>query len=548
MSASDGIAGIDFHNTMPAVSAVEGNSLVRVCGEPAKWRGRSAFLGFPGILAGSSSSERMMIVKRTHTFDYLQAAAATLSVLLALGGGMTVCAQASAPSSALNPFFGSVLARRASSDELKLSLDEAVRMGLENNLGLKEAENGEKTIQGQKNQALQNFLPNITVGGDLGVHQTNLAALGFGPSVIGIFAPMFPGGKIPAGMSYITRDDLTEGKVQFGQMLFSGPVIAAYKGAQAAERAAYFGKTSARGEVVQQVASAYLHALAASSEVDNARALEAADRVALDQAHAAHEAGTAANLDELRARVQWQAQQQAVIAAENALQKELILLKREIGIDPGQKLALTDPAPYSELAAQTPDEVRTVAYQNRQDYKKLQNEEIEMRAIHAAYRAQRLPSLSFGGFYAVSKVNGVSSHGNFVTQGNLSVPLFREAGLRGQIGAAQAQLNATDSQLADLRGQIDYQVRVALLDVDASAQLVQVSRSNVDLATRALADETDRVKAGVDDNLPLVTAQATLASAQTNLVESLYQYNLSKLALARSAGILEAQYRVYLGR
>ena len=89
---------------------------------------------------------------------------------------------------------------------------------------------------------------------------------------------------------------------------------------------------------------------------------------------------------------------------------------------------------------------------------------------------------------------------------------------------------------------------MALLDADASAQLVAVSRSNVDLATRALVDETDRVNAGVDDNLPLVTAQAALASAQTNLVESLYQYNLSKLALARSAGILEQQYRAYLGR
>jgi outer membrane protein TolC len=72
--------------------------------------------------------------------------------------------------------------------------------------------------------------------------------------------------------------------------------------------------------------------------------------------------------------------------------------------------------------------------------------------------------------------------------------------------------------------------------------------SNVDLATRALSDETDRVNAGVDDNLPLVTAQATLASAQSNLVESLYQYNVSKLLLARAAGILEQQYRVYLGK
>jgi outer membrane protein TolC len=268
----------------------------------------------------------------------------------------------------------------------------------------------------------------------------------------------------------------------------------------------------------------------------------------LDQTHAAHEAGVVANLDELRARVQLQAQQQALISAQNAVEKDLILLKREIGLDPGQKISLTDPAPYSDLAAQTPEEVRAVAYKNRQDYQSLQNQAVEFKAIHSAYRSQRLPSLSFGGYYAISQVGGAGSHGNFVAQGNLSVPLFREAKLRGDVEAAQANLDAVNAQLENLRGQIDQQVRSALLDVDASSKLVAVARSNVDLATRALADETDRVSAGVDDNLPLVTAQATLAAAQSNLVESLYQYNLSKLALARSAGILEQQYRVYLGR
>jgi outer membrane protein TolC len=331
-------------------------------------------------------------------------------------------------------------------------------------------------------------------------------------------------------------------------MLFSGPVISAWKAAGAAERAAHFSKMSARGEVVQQVATAYLHAIAASSEVDNARAQEATGQVLVRHAHEAHEAGVVANLDELRARVQLQAEQQALIAAQNALEKDLILLKREIGIDPGQKIVLTDPAPYSDLASQTPEEVRAVAYKNRQDYQALQNQVIAVKAVHAAYRSQRLPSLSFGGYYGVSQVSGAGSHGNFVAQGNLSFPLFREAKLRGDVDAAQAQLDAVHAQLADLRGKIDQQVRSALLDVGATAKLVEVARSNVDLATRALADETDRVNAGVDDNLPLVTAQATLASAESNLVESLYRYNLSKLALARAAGIIESQYRAYLGR
>ncbi|MFP5204322.1 MAG: TolC family protein, partial [Acidobacteriota bacterium] len=99
-----------------------------------------------------------------------------------------------------------------------------------------------------------------------------------------------------------------------------------------------------------------------------------------------------------------------------------------------------------------------------------------------------------------------------------------------------------------LRQQIEEQLRDALLDVAATKQLVDVARSNVALATRALRDEDMRVRAGVDTNLPLVTAQATLASAQNSLAESIYQYNISKLGLARAAGVLELQYRMYLGR
>jgi len=299
---------------------------------------------------------------------------------------------------------------------------------------------------------------------------------------------------------------------------------------------------------VQQVATAYLHAIAASSEVDNAKALVAESQVQFDHAHAAHEAGTAANLDELRAKVELQSQQQALIYAQNAYEKDLILLKREIGVAPGQKIALTDPAPYSDLAEQTPEEVRAIAYKSRQDYQNLQNQAVAYKAIHASYRSQRYPTLRFDSYYGTSTVNGAGTRGDFLAMGSLSVPIFREASLRGDEDASQAQVEAVNAQLADLTNLIDKQVRSALLDVNASHRLVDVARSNVELATRALSDETDRVNAGVDDNLPLVTAQTALASAENNQVESLYRYNLSKLALARAAGVLEQQYRDYLGK
>jgi len=489
-----------------------------------------------------------MGVKRGIHFGFPALEAPVLCVAMMLAAGTFAGAQSSNPSSAAYPFYGSVTLRPATDETLQLSLDDAVRRGLENNLGLREAENSENLVKGEKNEALQEFLPTVTVSGGTGIFQHNLAALGFGPSALKEFSSFFPGGKPPAGFTAITKDDLTQGQINYSQILFSGPVIAGWRAAGAATRAAHFAKMSARGEVVQQVATAYLHAIAAASEVDEATAQERADRVLFDQAHAAHEAGTVANLDELRARVQLQAQQQAVIAAQNSLDKDLILLKREIGIDPGQNIVLTDATPYSDLASQTPEEVRATAYKNRQDYQNLQNQLVEVKAIHAVYRYQRLPTLTFGGYWGIDKVNGTGSHDVFAAQGSLSFPIFSEGRLRGEEQSAAAQLASVNAQLQDLREHIDQQVRSALLDVDAASKLVQVSRSNVDLATRALSDETERVNAGVDDNLPLVDAQATLASAQSSLIESLYQYNVSKLALARAAGVLEQQYRAYLGR
>ena len=497
-----------------------------------------------------------MLVNCARNLVFLRGGRSVLGAVLALGGAATMLAQTAElpsspspnPSSISNPYFGSVTLHPATDGVLSLSLDEAVQRGFSTNLGLKEAEQGEKTLRGEEYEAVQLFLPTITVTGGTGYNEFNLAAFGFSPSLLAKAAPLFPPGFNLSDISFITKADVTQGQINYEQTLFSGPVFDGYRAVRAAQKSAYFGKESARGEVVQQVATAYLAVIADQSEVENAKALMDADKVLLDQAHAKHEAGTVANLDELRARVQFQQQQQTVVANENKREKAEILLKREIGIAPGQKILLTDPAPYNELAQRTPDDLKTEAYANRQDYQNLQAQEQEARMVLGARKAERYPTLSFKGNYGVTGVTGSVYHGTLSAIGTLSVPIFQEGTLRGDKDVAKAQLTGVNQQLGDLRGRIDQQVRSALLDVQAAQKLVEVARSNVDLASQALSDETDRFNAGLDDTLPLVQAQSTLQSAQSNLVESLYQFNLAKLGLARSAGVIEQQYKTYLGR
>ena len=50
----------------------------------------------------------------------------------------------------------------------------------------------------------------------------------------------------------------------------------------------------------------------------------------------------------------------------------------------------------------------------------------------------------------------------------------------------------------------------------------------------------------MDDNLPVVQAQSTLAQAQTQYVRSVYQFNQAKLGLARNLGIVDTQYKNYI--
>ena len=78
----------------------------------------------------------------THLISVKRAGGWMFSGLILLAGlssgAAFSAAQAPNPSSATNPFWGSVTAHPATDKTLKLSLDEAVKQGLENNLGLKQ--------------------------------------------------------------------------------------------------------------------------------------------------------------------------------------------------------------------------------------------------------------------------------------------------------------------------------------------------------------------------------------------------------------------------
>jgi outer membrane protein TolC len=451
--------------------------------------------------------------------------------------------QANPNNSAQNAYAGSVQAVAATPDVKQLSLDDAIRLGIENNLALTLAHLNEESANAQKLQLENALLPNLSVHGETGLHQLNLRAAGFSPALLPQFgippaeAPYYP---------YVVKVDSTVGQVNMSQALFTWAGWDVWKAAKANERAAYYAAQSSRGLVVLNVGTAYLQALAASAQVDYAAALLKTDETLLFQAREEHKAGTAANLDELRARVQYQTQQLTLIQAQNDFKKDKIALNRQIGLAPGQEIQLTDVTPYADLAAVSIADAKREAYASRQDFQQLKQQILAAGLEKRATKHERFPSVIFKGNYGVTGVSGEIYHGTFAATGTLNIPIFDEAKFRGDRDVAVAQLEEFRSELDDLTNKIDQQLRDSLLDLQSSAELVRVSRSNVNLATTALEQSTDRFQAGVDDNLAVVQAQSTLAQAQTQYVQSVYQFNQAKLGLARNLGIVDTQYKNYI--
>ncbi|WP_433967592.1 TolC family protein [Tunturiibacter gelidiferens] len=437
---------------------------------------------------------------------------------------------------------GGVMVEQATPGALPLSLDDAIARGEKRNLQMLLVIQNERLVRGQVLTVENSLLPSLTAKGQIEAQQINLAAQGFkGQSLVGLGLP-------PGAFNEIVKVNTASAQMSLNQQLFNVPAYYLFRSAQQAAKVANLTTLNQLGGVTLAVGTQYLLALADASQIANAQALEKADEVAYQQAKASHEAGVGTNLDELRARVQLQTQQQALINDENAFAKDKISLNRLIGLPADQEITLTDTSPYAEFAQLPLEDAKKLAYQRRKDLLSLQAQLEVAAKARKAVRAERLPVVSFDGYYGVLGEIGSLYHGVFTATGKVSVPVFQEGQLRGEREVADAQISGLTQQIASLRVTIEQQIRAAMLDVQSSNDLVKVAKSNVDLATQELQDATDRFSAGVDDNLPVVQAQATLAAAQSRLVNTLYQYNQSKLQLARNTGVVETQYKVYLGR
>ena len=431
-----------------------------------------------------------------------------------------------------NPYLGGIPSSKPGAAPSALSLEDAVTLGLKQNLGGVLATDAVIDARGEKWQALSALLPNVVTDTGFGLHQVNIKAA-FGLSIHGVPPIVGPFGYFDS-RAYLT------------QSVFDWASIERARSSAAQQKSAEFSSKDARELVVLVIVSNYLLVDADQAEVESATSQRDTAKALLQQARDQQTAGLAAAVDVLRSQVQLQSREQKLITAQNDFAKQKLVLARAIGLPLGQQFETTTRLPYSELPASGLDDAIQSAYKARADLQSQVNRVRSAELERKAAAAERYPSLGAETDYGLSGVNPGSSHGTVDAAATLRIPVFQGGKVHGDVLRADASLTEERQRLEDLRVKIDQEVRDVYLDLESAAQEVDVEKSAVTLATETLAQSRDRFSSGVTDNVEVVQAQDALATANDAYIASLYSYNLAKISLARATGVAESRYAEYL--
>ena len=430
-----------------------------------------------------------------------------------------------------SPYSGSVAQGTAKPEVVSLTFQDAIDLGLKNNLGVLLQSYNTIAARGEKWKELSALLPNVSAGISENVAQQNLAAEG-------LRFPGFPTIVGPYGFF--------DARVYLSQSILNLKALNRTRGATESERAAQFSYKDARDLVVLATGNAYLQALSGAARVETAEAQLKNAQALYDKAVDQQNAGLSPAIDTLRARVEMQNRQQQLIVSRNDYAKQKLALVRAIGLPVGQEIALTSKAPYDSFTTLGIEQSVQRAYASRSDYLAAVQQVRSAEHYRKGATAEYFPSIDLTADYGDLGVNPGNSHGTFAVAGRLNIPIFQGGKVHADVLQAEATLRQNRAQLDNLRGQIEYEVRTALLDLQAADEQVQVARSSVELAEQTLTQAHDRFSAGVTDNLEVVQAQETVAGAHESYISSLYSHNLAKIELVRAMGYAEEGVRQYL--
>jgi outer membrane protein TolC len=432
----------------------------------------------------------------------------------------------------IGPFRGAVPSPQPAAGTLSLSIVDALKRALEQNLGLLLASDGIDRARGVRLRALSDRLPNVSARIAETRQQINLAAYGF---------------PLPAGIpSVVGPYNLFDARLYLSQSVLDFRALNEARAEEHNIAAARHDYRSARDLVVLITVDAYAQALSASARVDAARAQVDTAQALYNQAVDLKQGGVIAGIDVLRAEVQLATDRQRITAAQTAFEKAKLQLAHLIGLPIGQAFTLADPVFTAPIPEMTTEQAVERAYKTRGDYQAALERVRAAEAAREAARGEQLPVVRVTANYGGLGTSIADSQFTFAIGGALDVPIFQKR-TSGKLLESDAELRSRRADAEDLKASIYYEVRAALLDLQSGTEQMQVASRARELAASQLTQARDRFAAGVAGNIEVVQAQSVVALANDQYIAAVYSTNVAKGAFVHAVGIAEETARQIFG-
>jgi outer membrane protein TolC len=432
-----------------------------------------------------------------------------------------------------------------STDTLRLSLDQAVTLGLQQSdeIGLANAQIGVADAQYANVRA--NALPQLRFNGTY----THVYESARGQAVGALF-------NQPNTYTFNTN---------LSQTIFQGGrLVAGIRAGRDVRESAREDELEERASVTMQVQRAYLQGLytARIAELQQNNLTVATNRVT--QLEQLQRAGQAARYDVLRVRVERSNLEPVVIAARNDQELALLDLKRLLNVPVDQPLALVthiDSVSATSLLAR----LDTTGTPDRAAIRSAELNVSARRLGVTVARADYYPTLAFvfqQGFsafppigYGVPRSRGAltaddcppgSAAGRLCQNGgffsdrqlalNLSFPIFDGFRVRSNVELAQAQYRVAELQLQQQRETVALEVARARAELRRSRAAYAATQQNSLEAQEAFQLAQLRYTRGLSTQLEVSDAQLALLIAQSTEARATYDLFLASADLARALG------------
>ncbi|MEX0803952.1 MAG: TolC family protein [Candidatus Binatia bacterium] len=258
------------------------------------------------------------------------------------------------------------------------------------------------------------------------------------------------------------------------------------------------------------------------------------------QARGFYEVGTRARIDVARAEANLYTARADLIAAENAVKIAWVTLRNAMGSPRLPEQPVAQDSPEIELSMNLAA-ARSTAFERRTE---LQSFEAQRRAsdqLIATARRGHLPDIVFDAFYGRRNSSG-GGESTFPLQPvwqaqlSLNIPIFDGFRTTHRVEETLHNYNNIRAQEEERRQQIALEVEQSYLRVVETQERILATEAAARAAKENLDLAQGRYQVGVGSIIEVTDAETLFTDAQTNYVRTLYDYRIADAQLARAMG------------